>query len=133
MTVEMDTAQNWVDEFTRASNEDPELQAHGKFYTCSFLLDMEEHTFQVAMHSGKVEEILVDPGPLDKRYQFIIRASAEPWRNFGKETPPPMYHGIFAASFQGDMSLEGDLLVLMQNLRTVTRQIELLRETGAPV
>ncbi len=133
MAVETDTAQNWVDEFTRASNEDPELQAHGRFYTCSFLLDMEEHTFQVAMRSGKVEEILVDPGPLDKRYQFIIRASAETWRNFGKETPPPMYHGIWAASFQRDMSLEGDLLVLMQNLRTLTRQIELLRKTGTPV
>ena len=133
MTVETDTIQNWVDEFTRASNEDPELQAHGRFYTCSFLLDMEEHTFQVAMHEGKVEEILVDPGPLDKRYQFIIRASAETWRNFGKGTPPPMYHGIWAASFQRDMSLEGDLLVLMQNLRTLTRQIELWRETGAPV
>lgn len=133
MTVEMDTVQNWVNEFTRASDEDPELQAHGKFYTCSFLLDMEEHTFQVAMHSGKVEEILVDPGPLDKRYQFVIRASAETWRNFGKETPPPMYHGIWAASFQRDMSLEGDLLVLMQNLSTLTRQVELLRETGVPV
>ena len=133
MTVEMHTVQNWVDEFTRTSDEDPELQAHGKFYTCSFLLDMEKHTFQVAMHSGKVEEILVDPGPLDKRYQFIIRASAETWRNFGKETPPPMYHGIWAASFQRDMSLEGDLLVLMQNLRTLTRQVELLRETGVPV
>jgi hypothetical protein len=133
MTVETDTVQNWVGEFTRASNEDTELQAHGKFYTCSFLLDMEEHTFQVAMHSGEVEEILVDPGPLDKRYQFVIRASAETWRNFGKETPPPMYHGIWAASFQRDMSLEGDLLVLMQNLRTLTRQMELLRETGVPV
>ena len=133
MTVETDTVQNWVGEFTRASNEDPELQAHGKFYTCSFLLDMEEHTFQVAMHSGEVEEILVDPGPLDKRYQFVIRASAETWRNFGKETPPPMYHGIWAASFQRNMSLEGDLLVLMQNLRTLTRQVELLRETGVPV
>ena len=133
MTVETDTVQNWVGEFTRASNEDTELQAHGKFYTCSFLLDMEEHTFQVAMHSGEVEEILVDPGPLDKRYQFVIRASAETWRKFGKETPPPMYHGICAASFQRDMSLEGDLLVLMQNLRTLTRQMELLRETGVPV
>ena len=44
-----------------------------------------------------------------------------------------MYHGIWAASFQRDMSLEGDLLVLMQNLRTLTRQIELLRKTGVPV
>lgn len=131
MTV--DAAQGWVDEFRRASDEDEELRAHGKFYSCSFLLDMEEHKYQVRMHAGKVEEILVDPGPLDERYQFAIRASAETWREFGKETPPPMYHGIWAASFQRDMSLEGDLLVLMQNLRCVTRQIELLRKTGVPV
>ena len=123
----------WVDAFKRATNEDPEIQAHGKYYTCSYLLDMEEHWYQVKMHAGRVEEILVDPGPLDERYQFVVRASAETWRNFAQETPPPMYHGIFAASFQGDMSLEGDLLVLMQNLRCVVRHLELLRETGVPV
>lgn len=133
MTTETLTADRWVDEFTHVSNEDPEIQAHGKYYTCSFLLDMEEHQFLIRMNAGKVEEILVDPGPLDLRYQFIIRASAETWRNFGKETPPPMYHGIWSASFQRDMKLEGDLLILMQNLRTLTRQIELLRKTGAPV
>ncbi|CAA9459685.1 MAG: hypothetical protein AVDCRST_MAG37-3570 [uncultured Rubrobacteraceae bacterium] len=133
MTTETLTADRWVDEFARVSNEDPEIQAHGKYYTCSFLLDMEEHQFLIRMNAGKVEEILVDPGPLDLRYQFIIRASAETWRNFGKETPPPMYHGIWSASFQRDMKLEGDLLVLMQNLRTLTRQIELLRQTGVPV
>ena len=31
------------------------------------------------------------------------------------------------------MRLEGDILVLMQNLRCFTRQIELLRAVGAPV
>ena len=129
----VDTAQDWVEEFRRTSDEDEELQAHGKYYSCNYLLDMEEHQFLISMHGGKVEEILIDPGPLDARFQFIIRASAETWRNFAKEIPPPMYHGIWAASFQGDMRLEGDQLVLMQNLRTVTRQIELLRKTGVPV
>ena len=94
---------------------------------------MEEHSYLVKMHAGKVEEVLVDPGPLDDRYQFVIRASAETWRKFGQETPPAMCHGLFAASFREDMSLEGDLLVLMQNLRCVVRQIELLRTTGVPV
>jgi hypothetical protein len=125
--------QNWVDEFTRVTNENDELQAHGKYYSCNFMLDMEEHRFIVRMHEGKVEEILIDPTDLDARYQFIVRASAETWRNFGQETPPPMYHGIWAASFREDMRLEGDLLVLMQNLRTFTRQLELLRVTGVPV
>lgn len=133
MTTETLTVDRWVDEFRRASDEDEELQAHGKYYSCDFLLDMEEHQFLVRMNAGKIEEIMVDPGPLDRRYQFIIRASAETWRNFGKEIPPPMYHGIWSATFQRDMRLEGDMLVLMQNLRTLTRQIELLRKTGVPV
>jgi hypothetical protein len=44
-----------------------------------------------------------------------------------------MYHGIWSATFQRDMQLEGDVLVLMQNLRCITRQIELLRVIGSPV
>lgn len=35
--------------------------------------------------------------------------------------------------FQRDMKLEGDVLVMMQNLRCFTRQIELLRVVGVPV
>ena len=31
------------------------------------------------------------------------------------------------------MRLEGDILVLMQNLRCITRQVELLRVVGSPV
>jgi hypothetical protein len=133
MAVEAPLVGGWVESFRRASDEDPELHAHGRYYSCAFLLDMEEHQYLVNMHAGKVEEILVDPGPLDDRYQFIIRASAETWRGFGQETPPPMHHGLFAAAFRTDLSLEGDLLVLMQNLRCVVRQIELLRVTGVPV
>ena len=133
MAVEATVENGWVESFRRASDEDAELQAHGKYYSCAFLLDMEERSYLVKMHAGKVEEVLVDPGPLDDRYQFAIRASAETWRKFGQETPPAMCHGIFAASFREDMSLEGDLLVLMQNLRCVVRQIELLRTTGVPV
>jgi hypothetical protein len=127
------TANGWVDTFRHTSDGDAELQAHGKFYSCAYLLDMEQHRYLVRMHTGKVEELKVDPGPLDERYQFAIRASADTWRKFAQPTPPPMYHGIWAASFQKDMRLEGDLLVLMQNLRCVTRQLELLRVTGAPV
>ena len=129
----VETADAWTESFARASNEDPELQAHGKYYSCSFLLDMGEHRYVVRVHRGEVEEIVPDPGPLDERYHFAIRASADTCRKFAQPMPEPMYHGIWAASFQKDMRLEGDILVLMQNLRCVTRQLELLRDTGAPV
>jgi hypothetical protein len=123
----------WAWAFTEANDRDPEIQAHGKYFTCAYLLDMAEHTFVVRVVSGKIVEVAVDPGPLDVPYQFAIRASAETWRNFGVEVPAPMYHGIWAATFQRDMKLEGEVLVLMQNIRCLTRQIELLRSVGVPV
>ncbi|MFC9357394.1 hypothetical protein ACFTZB_12565 [Rhodococcus sp. NPDC057014] len=133
VTTRVSTAADWATSFAQASNQDREVQAHGKYFTCSYQLDMAEHTFVVQMSRGQVVDVAVDPGPLDVPYQFAIRASADTWRNFGVPVPAPMYHGIWAASFQRDMKLEGDILVLMQNLRCVTRQIELLRSVGVPV
>ena len=127
------SAQAWADAFAEASNTDPEIQAHGKYFTCSYLLDATERSYVVEVQSGRVTNVAVDPGPLDVAYDFAIRASAETWRGFGEPVPAPMFHGIWAASFQRDMRLEGQVLVLMQNLRCITRQIELLRVVGAPV
>jgi hypothetical protein len=127
------TAVQWADAFAQASNQDPEVQAHGKYFTCSYLLDMTDHSFVVQVSRGQVVDVSIDPGPLDVPYEFALRASADTWRHFGVPTPEPMYHGIWAASFQRDMKLEGDILVLMQNLRCITRQIELLRAVGVPV
>jgi hypothetical protein len=124
---------DWARAFVEATDADPEIDAHGRYFTCTYLLDMEDHAIVVSMVSGKVDELAVDVGPLDVPYQFLVRASAETWRNFGVAEPPPMYHGIWAATFRRDMTLEGDVLVLMQNLRCFTRQIELLRTTGVPV
>jgi hypothetical protein len=132
-TTSAPSVTEWARSFTEATNNDPEIQAHGKYFTCSYMLDMGEHTFIVEVVSGKVVNVGADPGPLDVPYEFLVRASAETWRNFGTDVPAPMYHGIWAATFRRDMKLEGDILVLMQNLRCFTRQIELLRTTGVPV
>ena len=127
------SAQAWAESFAEASNTDPEIQAHGRYFTCSYLLDATERSYVVQVQSGRVTDVAIDPGPLDVPYDFAIRASAETWRGVGEPVPAPMYHGIWAASFQRDMRLEGKVLVLMQNLRCITRQIELLRVVGAPV
>jgi len=125
--------EQWATRFREACEQDEELRAHGKFFSCSYMLDTEEHRVVIAMHRGKVDEITIDPEPIAERYQFAIRASAAVWRKFAQPVPPPMYHGLWSASFRSGMQLEGDLLPMMQNLRCLTRQLELLRETGAPV
>jgi hypothetical protein len=128
----MPTPEAWAESFTEATNGDAEIGAHGKYYSCSYMLDMQDRKLIVDMHRGKVENINLDVQPLDA-YQFALRAPADTWRGMGEPVPAPMYHGIWAASFRKNLSMEGDLLVLMQNLRCFTRQIEILRETGVPV
>ncbi len=110
------SVESWVQSFTEANNQDPEIQAHGKYFTCSYLLDMEAHTFVVRVYPAPSPRFPWTRDPIEVPYQFAIRASAHTWGEFGKPVPAPMYHGIWAATFQRDMKLEGDVLVLMQGL-----------------
>jgi hypothetical protein len=130
MTVQ--SPERWIEDLRQVTDSDPELSSHGRYYSCSLLLDMEERRYLVRVHRGKVEEVVLDPQPLEQ-YEFAISASPETWRKFCQEVPPAMYHGLWSTSFRRDMRLTGDLLVLMQNLRCVTRHMELLRQIGAPV
>ena len=123
---------SWASKFTTLTNNDETIQCMGKYYTCSFMWDMGDQKVIVEMHDGKVKNINTDPAPLDP-YDFALRASAETWREFARPIPKPMYHGIWSASFRRDLKLEGNHLVLMQNLRNFTVQFELLRKVGVPV
>lgn len=129
MAVDLKT---WASKFKNLTDNDDTIQCMGKYYTCSFMYDMTERKVIVEMHDGKVKNINTDPAPLDP-YDFALRASAQTWREFAKPVPKPMFHGIWAASFCEDLKLEGNLLVLMQNLRNFTVQFELLRKCGVPV
>ncbi|MDE0705610.1 MAG: hypothetical protein OXH59_18015, partial [Rhodospirillaceae bacterium] len=122
----------WASKFKNLTDNDETIQCMGRYYTCSFLYDMTDCKVIVEMHDGKVKNINTDPAPLDP-YDFALRASAQTWREFAKPVPKPMFHGIWAASFCEDLKLEGNLLVLMQNLRNFTVQFELLRKSGVPV
>ena len=123
---------NWAKKYEEASNSDDTIKAMAKYYTCSFMFDMEKAKVIIEMHDGKVKNINTNPGPLDP-YDFALRASANTWKEFSQPMPKPMYHGIWSASFRKDLKIEGNHLVLMKNLRNFTVQFELLRKTGVPV
>ena len=124
--------ENWAKKYEELTNSDDTIGAMAKYYTCSFMFDMEKAKVIIEMHDGKVKNINTNPAPLDP-YDFALRASANTWREFGQPMPKPMYHGIWSASFQRDLKIEGNHLVLMQNLRNFTVQFELLRKSGVPV
>lgn len=122
----------WAIKFSEASDDDATIGAMARYYTCTYLLDMETEKIIIEMQDGKVYRINITPGGMDA-YDFALRASAETWREFARPIPKPMYHGIWSASFRKDLLIEGNTLVLMQNLRNFTVQFELLRKVGVPV
>ncbi|MBA69561.1 MAG: hypothetical protein CML30_11865 [Rhizobiales bacterium] len=126
------SVRDWAVRFSEASDRDPTIGAMARYFTCTYLWDMGLAKVIVRMVDGKVHEINIDPGPMDS-YDFALRASPETWREFARPIPEPMYHGIWSASFRRDLKLEGNHLVLMQNLRNFTVQFELLRKVGVPV
>jgi len=123
---------DWAVKFSEASDRNPTIGAMARYFTCTYMLDMEYHRVIVEMTDGKVYRVNIDPGGLDG-YDFALRASANTWREFAQPVPKPMYHGIWSASFRKDLKIEGNTLVLMQNLRNFTVQFELLRKVGVPV
>ena len=129
MSSELD---NWAKKYKDLTNSDETIGAMAKYYSCSFMFDMEKAKVIIEMHDGKVKNINTNPGPLDA-YEFALRASANTWKEFSHPMPKPMYHGIWSASFRKDLKIEGNHLVLMKNLRNFTVQFELLRKSGVPV
>ena len=124
--------EKWAKKYEELTNNDDTINAMAKYYTCTFMFDMEKAKVIIEMHDGKVKKINSNPSPLDP-YDFALRASANTWKEFGQPMPKPMYHGIWSASFLKDLKIEGNHLVLMKNLRNFTVQFELLRKTGVPV
>ena len=126
------TVRDWAVRFTEASDRDQTIGAMARYFTCTYLWDMGTAKVIVRMIDGRVEEINIDPAPMDA-YDFALRASPQTWREFARPVPEPMYHGIWSVSFRRDLKIEGNILVLMQNLRNFTVQFELLRKVGVPV
>ena len=124
--------ENWAKKYEDLINSDETIKAMAKYYSCSFMFDMEKIKIIIEMHDGKVKNMNLNPQPLDP-YDFALRASTKTWQEFGQSIPKPMYQGIWSASFQRDLKIEGNHLILMQNLRNFTVQFELLRQTGVPV
>ncbi len=124
--------ENWAKKFEDLTNRDETIASMAKYYSCTFMFDMEKVKVIVEMHDGKVKKINTNPGGLDA-YDFALRASANTWKEFSQPIPKPMYHGIWAASFRQDLKIEGNHLILMKNLRNFTIQFELLRKSGVPV
>ena len=115
-----------------AMARDPELKVIGKFFNARFLLQAENRRYLLIVRDGQLQNVLADP-PVVEEWSFAIKAPDSTWEKFLESPPRPMFHDIWAATWMGDMTLEGDTKVLMQQHNAVWRTLELLRELASGV
>ena len=107
-------------------NARADLVRRGRFLTVTFLLTSGDTPFLVHVVEGRVTS--VERGPfLMRDWRFAIRAPEAAWRKFWEPVPEAGFHDLFAMAKAGHAEIEGDLLVLMQNLRYVQELLALGR------
>lgn len=117
----------WIKEWQKRVNEDKVLRVIGKYFTANFFLEIGDRGYLISVKNGRIEE-LTDEIPNLFRWQFALRASAESWEKFTQPVPPPRYNDIWAMARYQKIKIEGDSIVLWQNLRGLAWMLDLMRE-----
>ena len=55
--------ENWAKKYEDLTNNDDTIGAMAKYYTCTFMFDMEKAKVIIEMHDGKVKKINTNPSP----------------------------------------------------------------------
>ncbi|MGE7907574.1 hypothetical protein ACQKNS_24735 [Peribacillus sp. NPDC094092] len=119
-------SKEWMGNFQEAVNTDQELNVIGKYCVTDLLLQIGAKEYIVQIKQGKLTNFF-EKEALDG-WSFAIRGTLEAWEKFTQPIPPPMFHELFAAVFQGNLQLEGNLKELYANLRYMIRFLNVTRE-----
>lgn len=108
---------------------DPLYARIGGRFTARILFEEDGRSALLRLEEGRIVQVQAPP-PLMAAWDFALRGDAAAWQAFLAPVPAPACQSIFALAKAGRMRLEGNWLVLLQNLWALTRLLELLRAPG---
>ncbi|MBV9565832.1 MAG: hypothetical protein JOY90_36070 [Bradyrhizobium sp.] len=107
-------------------NDDAVLVRHGRYLTTTFLLEIGETSWLIAIAEGTVVSVV--PGPfVMPSWSFALRAPAAEWEKFWSARPPPGSNDLMALIKRRVLRAEGDLKIFMANLRYFKEALAKLR------
>jgi hypothetical protein len=110
-------------------NADEALVRRGRFLTTTFLLEIGQAGWLISIFEGRI--VAAVPGPfVMPSSSFALRASEEEWRKFWSVRPPPGSNDLMALVKRRVLKAEGNLQVLMANLRYFKEALAKLRQGG---
>jgi len=113
---------DWIERWVKAVNADPACQNSGRGFHASFTLAIGAARYTLHVRDGRIERTVIDGGPLEPS-TFTLSAEESVWEALFQPDPPPMQHAVFAAIASGQMSFEGDIRVLFQQMTTLSNWV----------
>jgi hypothetical protein len=111
-------------------NGDEALVRRGRYLTTTFLLEVGQAAWLVAIFEGRI--VSVTPGPfVMPSSSFALRAPEEEWTKFWSRRPPPGSNDLMALIKRRALKAEGDLQIFMAHLRYFKEALAKLRAEGA--
>ncbi|MEM7541235.1 MAG: hypothetical protein AAF384_06555 [Pseudomonadota bacterium] len=119
----------WMKRWQDAVNASSPMSWIGKHFDADLLFGFGDHLYYVSFRKGQITEYSDEMGP-ETCYQLAIRGPQESWEKFCQPTPPPMYNDLWAMAhpLHGRVTLEGDQMVLWQNMRALMWALDRMRE-----
>src|ERR1700748_1229096 len=107
-------------------NSDQALVRRGRFLTTTFLLEVGQAAWLIAIFEGRV--VSVTPGPfVMPSWSFALRTQEAKWEKFCGSRPPPGSHDLMALIKRRVLKADGNLQVFMANLRYFKEALAKLR------
>ena len=111
-------------------NNDEGLVRRGRYLTTTFLLEVGPTAWLISIFEGRI--VSVTPGPfVMPSSAFALRAPEGEWAKFCSQTPPPGSNDLMALIKRRVLKAEGNLQILMANLRYFKEALAKLRSEGA--
>lgn len=104
-----------MEQLAQLVNDNARLVWRGRYVDTTFLVEIGDAAWQVAIHQGRVASVKRAVATMP-HWTFALRASRETWAQFWQPEPQPGFHDLFALVKRRVMRIEGDLHPFMSNL-----------------
>lgn len=111
-------------------NQSEHLQRLGRLFSETVLFEVDGDEFYLHFEKGQL--VRIEPGPSRKTpWRFAFRTDRDALDEFWKPCPKPGFHDLFGLVKIGRGRVDGDILVLVKNLRFFKEFVALPRDTLA--
>jgi hypothetical protein len=122
----------WFEALGPALAADPLYARVSSHLNARLLFEADGRASLVRLECGRIAEVQAPP-LLMAAWDFAFRGDESAWDDLLAPVPPPRCQSVFALARAGRMRLDGNWLVLMQNLWAVTCLLALMRAHDAGV